>query len=439
LDFVSAETVDRVAGNAKKCGAKEIMNREHAEIVIIGGSHAGCEIAFRLRQGGLAGSIALLSAEHYLPYHRPPLSKAFLSGETTSESLMLRSEAAYEKSNISWHPGTIVTVIDRADHQLSLADGRKFIYEKLVLATGGRPRVLPLPGAELGGIHTMRAIDDVVKLRPDFLPGKRLVIVGAGYIGLEVAAVAIKNGLEVEIVEFAPRALARVAGPELSSFYEDVHAKMGVKFRFNTGVEGFLAADHDPSRVGVVRCSGGVDVKADLVLVAAGLVPNVELAKDAGLEIGNGIVVDEANRTSDPDIFAIGDCTEFYLPYLGKRTRLESVPNALEQARVAAAALNGHPSPYAAVPWFWSDQYNLKLQSVGLGQGYDTVVQRPPRSADGFVAFYLKDGVVIAADCVNAILEFNIAKKLVAEKVKVAPAALADTGVELKTLVPAKA
>lgn len=415
------------------------MNREHAEIVIIGGSHAGCEIAFRLRQGGLAGSIALLSAEHYLPYHRPPLSKAFLSGETTSESLMLRSEAAYEKSNISWHPGTIVTVIDRADHQLSLADGRKFIYEKLVLATGGRPRVLPLPGAELGGIHTMRAIDDVVKLRPDFLPGKRLVIVGAGYIGLEVAAVAIKNGLEVEIVEFAPRALARVAGPELSSFYEDVHAKMGVKFRFNTGVEGFLAADHDPSRVGVVRCSGGVDVKADLVLVAAGLVPNVELAKDAGLEIGNGIVVDEANRTSDPDIFAIGDCTEFYLPYLGKRTRLESVPNALEQARVAAAALNGHPSPYAAVPWFWSDQYNLKLQSVGLGQGYDTVVQRPPRSADGFVAFYLKDGVVIAADCVNAILEFNIAKKLVAEKVKVAPAALADTGVELKTLVPAKA
>jgi 3-phenylpropionate/trans-cinnamate dioxygenase ferredoxin reductase component len=423
----------------KKRGAKEFMNRERAEMLIIGGSHAGCEFAFRLRQGGFAGSIALLSAEHYLPYHRPPLSKAFLSGETTAEALILRSEAAYEKANISWHPGTTVTTIDRADRRLSLADGRKFIYEKLVLATGGRPRVLPLPGAELGGIYTMRAIADVVKLRPDFLSGKRLVIVGAGYIGLEVAAVAIKSGLEVEIVEFAPRALARVAGPELSSFYEDVHAKMGVKFRFNTGVEGFLAADHDPSRVGVVRCSGGVDVKADLVLVAAGLVPNVELAKEAGLEIGNGIVVDEACRTSDPDIFAIGDCTEFYLPYLGKRTRLESVPNALEQARVAAAAINGNPSPYAAVPWFWSDQYNLKLQSVGLGQDYDTVVQRPARNADGFVAFYLKEGVVIAADCVNAILEFNLAKRLVAEKVKVNQAMLSDAGVELKTLALMKA
>ena len=415
------------------------MTDATSDVVIIGGSHGGSEAAFRLRQGGFAGSIALLSAEPYLPYHRPPLSKAFLAGEVTVESLLLRGPASYEKANIAWHPSTTVTAIDRVDRRLALADGSHLTYGKLILATGGRPRVLPLPGAELGGLHVMRAIADVDKLRPDFVAGKRLVIVGAGYIGLEVAAVAIKTGLDVEIVEFAPRALARVAGPELSAFYEGVHGKAGVKFRFNTGVEGFVPAAHDGSRVGAVRCSGGIELPADLVLVAAGLVPNVELAQAAGLAMGNGIVVDELCQTSDPDILAIGDCVEFPLPYAGRRVRLESVPNALEMARVAASVINGNPSPYNAVPWFWSDQYNYKLQSVGLSQGYDIAVPRPGRTAESFIVFYLKDNHVLAADCVNAVAEFNTAKKLVAEKIAVDAAALADPAVDLKTLLPAKA
>ena len=413
------------------------MTEQQADVVIIGGSHGGSEAAFRLRQGGFTGSIALLSSEPYLPYHRPPLSKAFLAGEVTVESLLLRGQASYEKANIIWRPSTTVTSIDRVDHLLALADGSHLKYGKLIIATGGRPRVLPLPGAELGGLHVMRTIADVDKLRPEFKPGKRLVIVGAGYIGLEVAAVAVKTGLDVEIVEFAPRALARVAGPELSAFYERVHAEAGVKFRFNTGVEGFVPAAHDGSRVGAVRCSGGVELPADLVLVAAGLVPNVELAKEAGLDMGNGIVVDEFCRTSDPDILAIGDCVEFPLPYAGRRVRLESVPNALEHARVAASVINGAPSAYNAVPWFWSDQYNYKLQSVGLSQGYDVAVTRPGRTPEAFLVFYLKDGVLLAADCVNAMAEFNAAKKLVTNKVAVDAAALADPATDLKALAAA--
>lgn len=415
------------------------MTDQNADAVIIGGSHGGSEAAFRLRQGGFTGSIFLLSAEPHLPYHRPPLSKAFLAGEVTVESLLLRGVASYEKANITWCPSTLVTHIDRADRRLALADGSHLIYGKLILATGGRPRTLPLPGAELGGLHVMRSIADVDRLRPEFLPGKRLVIVGAGYIGLEVAAVAIKSGLEVEIVEFAPRALARVAGPELSAFYEGVHGKAGVKFRFNTGVEGFVPALHDGSRVGAVRCSDGTELPADLVLVAAGLVPNVELAQEAGLAMGNGIVVDEFCRTSDPDILAIGDCVEFPLPYAGRRVRLESVPNALEHARVAASVINGAPSPYNAVPWFWSDQYNYKLQSVGLSQGYEDAVLRPGRTPESYIVFYMKEGRVLAADCVNAVAEFNAAKKMVTEKLVVDAAALADPAVDLKSLLPAKA
>jgi 3-phenylpropionate/trans-cinnamate dioxygenase ferredoxin reductase subunit len=415
------------------------MPKEYqADIVIVGASHAGGEVAARVRQGGFAGSIALLGAEPHLPYQRPPLSKAFLAGETTPEQLMIRSSAAYEKARIEWHPSTMVETIDREAHRLHLASGDWFTYGKLVLATGGRPRRLTIPGSDLKGLHYMRAIADVDALRPGFTPGKKLVIVGGGYIGLEVAAVAVKSGLDVEIVEFAPRVLARVAGPELSAFYEKAHRQAGVKLRLSTGVDGFEPSDTDPEHVGAVRCGDGTLLPADLVLVAVGLVPNVELAQAAGLAMGNGIAVDEFCRTSDPDILAIGDCTEHPLPFVnGRRTRLESVPNAVEQARVAASVLNGDPKPYAAVPWFWSDQYNLKLQSVGLSQGHDKVVIRPARTPEGFVAFYLHEGRMIAADCVNAVLEFNFAKRLVTDKIIVDASSLADPETNLKSLIPA--
>ncbi len=415
------------------------MNDKHADVVIVGASHGGSEVASRLRQGGFGGTIALLGAEPYLPYQRPPLSKAFLAGEMTVEQLLIRSPESYTKAGIEWHPSTVVESIDRATRRLRLGNGESFGYGKLVLATGGRPRRLTIPGAELQGLHYMRAIADVDALRPEFTAGAKLVIVGGGYIGLEVAAVAVKHGLDVEIVEFAPRVLARVAGPELSAFYETAHRAAGVRLRLSTGVEGFDPAAGKPGHVGAVRCADGTVLPADLVLVAVGLVPNVELGQEAGLAMGNGIVVDEFTQTSDPDILAIGDCTEHPLPFLdGQRVRLESVPNAVEQARVAASVLNGQPKPYAAVPWFWSDQYNLKLQSVGLSHGHDRVVIRPARTPEGFVAFYLKDGRMIAADCVNAISEFTAAKRLVTEKTIVDPTALADPAVEMKSLLAAR-
>jgi 3-phenylpropionate/trans-cinnamate dioxygenase ferredoxin reductase component len=409
-----------------------------ADIVIVGASHAGSEVASRIRQGGFAGSIALLGAEPYLPYQRPPLSKAFLAGEISLEQLVIRSEASYEKAKIDWHPSTQVETIDCGAQRLHLASGNWFGYGKLVLATGGRPRRLTIRGSDLKGLHYMRAIADVDALRPDFLPGKRLVIVGGGYIGLEVAAVAVKSGLDVEIVEFAPRVLARVAGPELSAFYEAKHKAAGVKLRLSTGVAGFEPSASQPDHVGAVKCGDGTVLPADLVLVAVGLVPNVELAQAAGLAMGNGIKIDELGRTSDPDILAIGDCTEFPLPFIdGARIRLESVPNAIEQARAAASLINGAPKPYNLVPWFWSDQYNLKLQSVGLSQGHDQVIIRPPSKPEGFVTFYLKEGRMIAADCVNAMLEFSVAKRLVTEKIPVEAEALANPETNLKTLMPA--
>lgn len=407
-----------------------------ADIVIIGAGHAGGEVAARIRQGGFAGSIALLGIEPYLPYHRPPLSKAFLSGEVSVEQLLIRSEASYEKARISLHPSTQVETIDRKAHRLQLASGNSFEYGKLVIATGGRPRRLTIPGSDLKGLHYLRSIADVETLRPDFLIGQRLVIVGGGYIGLEVAAVAVKLGLDVEIVEFAPRVLARVAGPELSAFYEATHRSAGVKLRLSTGVDSFEPASARPDHVGAVKCGDGTLLPADLVLVAVGLIPNTELAQFAGLDVGNGIKIDALGQTSDPDIYAVGDCTEFPLPFIhNARIRLESVPNANEQARAAASLINGIPKPYNLVPWFWSDQYNLKLQSVGLSQGHDQVVIRPSKRPEGFIAFYVKEERMIAADCVNAIAEFNSAKRLIATRQRVDPAVLADPLTELSATI----
>ncbi len=407
-----------------------------AKIVIVGASHAGSEVASRIRQGGFTGSISLLGAEPYLPYQRPPLSKAFLAGETSVEQLLIRSLVSYEKAEITWHPSSQVETIDRVARRLHLASGEWFEYEKLILATGGRPRRLVVPGSDLKGLHYIRSIADVEALRPDFRSGKRLVIVGGGYIGLEVAAVAVKLGLEVEIVEFAARVLSRVAGPELSAFYEAVHSAAGVKLRLNTGVDGFEPSETQPDRVGAVICGDGTKLAADLVLIAVGLVPNTELAQLAGLDVGNGIRIDGLGQTSDPDIYAIGDCTEFPMPFIeNTRIRLESVPNAIEQARATASLVNGAPKPYNLVPWFWSEQYNFKLQSVGLWQGHDRIVLRPPTKPEGFVAFYLKDGRMIAADCVNAITEFNIAKRLITERIAVDERKLADPETSLKSFL----
>lgn len=401
-------------------------------VVIVGAGQAGAETASELRRQGYTGRITIVGEEPHVPYKRPPLSKTYLAGAATKESLYVLSAAAMEKANIEFIGGVRASAIDRAGKTLALSDGRKLPYGKLMLATGGRPRLLTIPGADLPGVHVVRGIGDVDAIRDQFTAGKRLVIVGGGYIGLEVAAVATKAGLKVTVIESMPRVLQRVTAPEMSAFYERVHREAGVDVRTGVQIAG-LEQQGDAIHVKLV----GGDVEGDLVIVGIGLIANTELASDAGLEVDNGIVVDEFTRTSDPDIHAAGDCTFHPSEFLGRRVRLESVQNAMEQGRAGAANMLGKATRYANVPWFWSDQYELKLQMVGMSAGYDQVVLRGDPAKRSFGAFYFKDSHLIAADTVSRPQEFMLAKKMVAMKAKVDPAKLADESIAMKDLVPA--
>jgi 3-phenylpropionate/trans-cinnamate dioxygenase ferredoxin reductase component len=407
-----------------------------AGVVIAGAGFAAGDAAVRIRQGGYGPPITMVGAEPHLPYHRPPLSKTFLAGEAAQETLLLRPENAYEKLNIGFVANTSVTRIDRAAHTIALSDGRELAYEKLVLATGGRARPLQCAGNDLAGLYTLRTIGDVDAIRAHFDAGRQLVIIGGGYIGLEVAAVAVKHGLLVTVIEAAPRVLARVAGMEISAFYEKAHRDAGVRIVTGQTVQALTGSPEDLSRLGGVVLSDGSMLQADFAVAGVGLIPNTEVAEEAGLKVDNGIWVDEYCRTEDPDVLAIGDCSNHPSRFLGRRVRLESVPNALEQARVAADTINGKMLPYAAVPWFWSDQYDLKLQAVGLSEGHDQVVLRGDMGARSFVVFYLRQGVLIAADAVNKAGEFMVAKRLVGAQLRADIGALADPAVPLKGLLP---
>lgn len=399
-------------------------------VLIVGGGQAGAETAAELRRQGYDGTITLVADEPFHPYKRPPLSKAYLAGGCARETLYVLSQAAMEKARLEFIGGTAVTAIDRQAHQVTLADGRTLAYDKLVLATGGRPRQLSCPGGDLPGIFGLRGIADVDAIRERFQPGGRLVVVGGGYIGLEVAAVAIKTGLKVTVLEAQARVLQRVAAPDLSAFYERVHRDAGVDLRTGAGVERF-ERNGDALRV---YLTGGEMLDADLVVVGIGILPNVELATAAGLAVDNGIVVDEFTRTSDPDIHAAGDCTNHPSAFFGRRIRLESVQNAMEQGRAVAHNLLGKATVYTNVPWFWSDQYDLKLQMVGLSDGYEQCVLRGDPAQRNFSAFYLRQGKVVAADAVSRPQEFMIAKKLVAARLEVDAARLADESQPLKEL-----
>ena len=405
--------------------------------IIAGAGQAAGELAIRLRQAGYTDPITLVGAETHLPYQRPPLSKAFLSGQVAAADLLLRPDAAYAKADITFIGGTLVTRLDRAEHSVALSDGRVLAYDWVVLATGGRARLLSCPGAGLGGVHVLRTIDDVLALRTRLVPGARLVIVGGGYIGLEVAAVAIRHGLCVTLLEAAPRLLARVTGPEMSAFYESVHRAAGVDVHTGVSLAALLPAAADAAHVGYAQVADGRVLPADFVLAGIGLVANTSLAADAGLPVGDGILVDEYCRTPDARVLAIGDCANHPNALLGRRVRLESVPNAIEQARVAAETICGRLKPYAAVPWFWSDQYDLKLQAVGLAEGHDSTVLRGTMAERAFSLFYLREGVVIAADSVNRPGEFMLSKRLVGSALTVPPAVLADTSRPLKDAVQA--
>ena len=408
---------------------------KNSTVAIIGGGQAGGETATLLRQNRFEGRIILIGEEPCLPYMRPPLSKAFLAREITKDALIYKSAAAYEKAGVEMRLGERVEKIDSTSKRLLLDDGASFSYDKLVIATGGRARPLPVPGAGLRNILFLRSIADVEILQSLLVSGRRLVIVGGGYVGLEVAAIAIKQDLKVTVLESAPRVLARVTAPALSEFYERVHREAGVDIRTGATVTGFLAG-HEEEAVGLVTCANGERFPADFVLIGIGLIPNTELAIEAGLQVDDGIVVDQASRSSDPDIYAIGDCASHaHHGFLHRKIRLESVPNALEQARAVVASLTGRPIPAATAPWFWSDQYDLKLQMVGLSEGYEELVIRGNPLASSFTAFYLKSDRIVAADAVNRPGDFMAAKRLVGDRMMIAPSRLADDSKPIKNLM----
>lgn len=411
----------------------------HGNVVIVGAGHAAGVLATSLRESGWQGRIVMVGDEPYLPYQRPPLSKAFLAGEVETSQLFLKPQATYDNAGVEFIGSTRVERIDRAAKTVHLSDGQAIAYDKLALATGGRVRRIGGAGMEAierqPNFHYLRSIDDVLRIRAQFHAGMRLVIVGGGYVGLEVAAIARKRGLQVTVLEAFERVLARVTAPEISSFYERIHREEGVDLRTGVQVDQF-ELDRSGDAVAAVVCKDGARIPADLVIVGIGLVPNTELAAAAGLEVDNGIVVDAYTRSSDPDIVAIGDCSNHPNEIFGRRLRLESVPNAIEQARTAAATLCGTLKPYNTVPWFWSDQYDLKLKMAGLSLGYDQLVLRGDTNGRAFSAFYLKQGRMLAADTVSRPQDFMLSKRFIAESIALDPARLADETVPLKDLLP---
>ncbi|WP_375206516.1 NAD(P)/FAD-dependent oxidoreductase [Hyphococcus sp.] len=399
-------------------------------IVIIGAGQAGAQAAVSLRQGSYEGAITMIGAEEAPPYQRPPLSKAYLKSELEEPRLYLRPAEFYEAQKIELHLGVRATGIDRKAKIVSTDDGGAHSYDALLLATGAPPRRIPAPGADLRGVHYLRTLADSDSLKPMLSAPGRVVIVGAGYIGLEVAAVARQAGREVTVLEMTPRVLARVASEPVSEFYQMLHRNNGVDLRLGAA----FAAFEGEGRLHAARLKDGEIIECETALVGIGAAPEVALAKEAGLEIDNGIAVDEYARTSDPAIFAAGDCTNFPSPRYGRRMRLESVPNAIEQAKAAAANMLGGKVVYDALPWFWSDQYDVKLQTVGLMEGHDDLVVRGDPAEKKFAVWYLKDGKALAVDAINDPASFAMGKKLIMSGAALDPVTLADASVDLRTL-----
>jgi 3-phenylpropionate/trans-cinnamate dioxygenase ferredoxin reductase subunit len=399
-------------------------------IAIAGAGHGAGQVVATLKQNKFDGKIVLVGDEPYLPYQRPPLSKKFLAGELPAERLAFKPASFYDDPQIEIRLNTRVDSIDRGANSLCTADGDMISYDKLVLALGARVRRLPLSGGDLPGVHYLRTIEDVDGIRAGIEAKGKLVIIGAGYIGLEVAAVCRQLGVDVTVIEMADRVMSRVVSSQVSTFYQGVHAAHGVKLMLSTG----LAAIAGVNRVEAVTLTNGESIPADFVIVGVGVIPNTELAADAGLEINDGIVVDDLCRTSDANIFAIGDCTSHPNAIYGRRLRLESVHNALEQAKTAAGNICGKETHYSQVPWFWSDQYDLKLQIAGLSQGFDQVVLRGDPTSKSFSCLYLEAGVLIAVDAINAPRDFVQSKALIAQRAIISPQQLADTQIALKDL-----
>jgi 3-phenylpropionate/trans-cinnamate dioxygenase ferredoxin reductase component len=408
------------------------MSQTDFDIVIVGAGHGGAQAAIALRQQGFSGSIALVGAEPDLPYQRPPLTKQYLAQTSSFEQIQLRPASFWDTQNVSLISGSRVVALDVKRRIVNLENGRRLTYRKLVWSAGGRPRQLSCVGHSLYGVHSIRTRSDVDRLLVALRDARQIVVIGGGYIGLEAAATLIKFGKAVTVLETCDRVLARVAGEPLSRFYEAHHRSQGVDVRLNSSV---TCIEDAGGRVAGVRLATGAVVPADLVIVGIGIIPEIETLEHAGVRVSNGVEVDSSCQTSAVDVFAIGDCARHVNPFADHGPiRLESVQNAADQASTVAKAITGSVAHYNAVPWFWSEQYDLRLQTVGLSLGYDDLVVRGDPSRQRFSVAYLRNKVLIALDCVNAPADFVQGKTLIQQKCSPDRSALQDVSVPLKSL-----
>lgn len=404
-------------------------------IVIIGGGQAAVSAITSLRHHGYDGSITLVGDELFLPYQRPPLSKAYMKGELARERLFFKQAGWYDGQCVRLHVGTRVNAIDRTKKTIDTDSGKHFDYDALIVATGSRARRLQIPGVDLSKVFDLRTLADVEKIRPTIIKGNKIVVIGGGYIGLEAAAAARQIGVDVTVLEYAPRVLARVTSAVISEFYEKEHRANGIDIRTNARI---AALRGTAGQVTGVELQDGSILATDAVLIGVGIVPNQELAEAAGIDCNDGIIVDRDARTSDPHVYAAGDCTRRPLVHYDGVSRLESVHNAVEQGKLAAAAILGKPRPAEECPWFWSDQFDLKLQIAGLSNSFDECFVRGEPDERKFAVFYFRSGNLIAVDAINSPQEFVIARKLIAAGQTVDKGLLADTSIPMKEVVGAE-
>ena len=400
-------------------------------LVIVGAGQSAIQCITSLRKEDYPGLITLVGEEEHLPYQRPPLSKGFLEDTVSNERLYFKKLEFFVENKVQLKLGTKAEEIDIENNNIHLSDNTKLSFDKLVFATGSSVRKLDFPGKDLNSIHYLRGLDDALSIKKDLQTRQNIVVVGAGYIGLEVAAIAAKQNKSVTVIEMADRVMNRTVDPQISDYYLKLHQKNGVTFKFNTSLKEIVGASN-PKKV---ICSDGTEVKADMVIIGAGIMPNVELAENAGLSCDNGIIVNEFGKTDHANIYACGDCTNHPNKLLNKKIRLESVHNAMEQSKTVASSIINKSIEYNQIPWFWSDQYDHKLQIVGLSGEHDKVIMRGDMSEAKFMLFYTKDEKLIAVDAVNNSKEFLICKKLVANKVTIKADEISNPDTNLNDLI----
>ena len=400
-------------------------------LVIVGAGQSAIQCITSLRKEDYPGLITLVGEEEHLPYQRPPLSKGFLDDTVSNERLYFKKLEFFVENKVQLKLGTKAEEIDIENNNIHLSDNTKLSFDKLVFATGSSVRKLDFPGKDLNSIYYLRGLDDALSIKKDLQTRQNIVVVGAGYIGLEVAAIAAKQNKSVTVIEMADRVMNRTVDPQISDYYLKLHQKNGVTFKFNTSLKEIVGASN-PEKV---ICSDGTEVKADMVIIGAGIMPNVELAENAGLSCDNGIIVNEFGKTDHANIYACGDCTNHPNKLINKKIRLESVHNAMEQSKTVASSIINKSIEYNQIPWFWSDQYDHKLQIVGLSGEHDKVIMRGDMSEAKFMLFYTKDEKLIAVDAVNNSKEFLICKKLVANKVTIKPDEISNPDTNLNDLI----